>query len=83
MPASSLLPAARQAGAGAELAALRTELSCILQHPAIAPARQQMAEPFIDQCTDAAQLRHWLALAVQECGRWEDEALVAEASSRH
>ncbi|MDU0372293.1 hypothetical protein ACFST9_13960 [Hymenobacter monticola] len=62
-----------------ELEALRAELRCILQHPAIAPARQQVAAEQICQCTEAARLRHWLALAVDECGRWEEQTLAAES----
>lgn len=62
-----------------EVEALRAELRCILQHPAIAPARQQVAAAQICQCTEAARLRHWLALAVDECGRWEEQTLAAES----
>ncbi|GAA4367851.1 hypothetical protein GCM10023185_40090 [Hymenobacter saemangeumensis] len=63
-----------------ELDALRAELRCILQHPAIAPWRRQAAEPFIGQCSEPARLRHWLALAVAECGRWEERTLAEEGN---
>ncbi|MBC6700201.1 hypothetical protein [Hymenobacter sp. BT190] len=56
MPVSTDLPGNRAAGAGAELVALRAELRCILQHPAIPPARRQAAEPLICQCTEPARL---------------------------
>jgi hypothetical protein len=75
MSASSQLPGAP------EVEALRAELRCILQHPAITPARRQAAELYIGRCTDGTRLRHWLALAVAECGRWEDQTLVREGAN--
>ena len=83
MPVSTELPVARVAASGGELAALRAELRCILQHPAIVPARRQTAELFMGRCTDAARLRHWLALAVAECGHWEERALAAEGGAKN
>jgi hypothetical protein len=83
MPVSTNLLATRAPGVNDELAALRAELRCILQHPAITADRRQAAELFIERCTDGARLRHWLALAVAECGRWEDQALATEESARH
>ncbi len=32
----------------------------------------------MSQCLDAAKLRRWLELIVQECAIWEDETLAAE-----
>jgi hypothetical protein len=61
-----------------KMEALRAELRCILQHPAIAPVRRQAAEAFICQCTDAARLEQWLALVVTECGQWEEQVLAME-----
>lgn len=81
MPHPNQLPVVQADGSAAELAELRAELRCILQHPAIAPARRQAAEPFIDQCADATRLRHWLSLAVAECGRWEEQTLATERAS--
>lgn len=74
MPASSQLPAAP------EMEALRAELRCILQHPAITPARRQSAEQYISGCTAAGPLRQWLALAVAECASWEEQTLATEAA---
>lgn len=65
-----------------ELEALRAELRCVLQHPAIAPARRQAAEPHLGQCTAVGQLRQWLALAVAECASWEEQTLATEAAQR-
>ncbi|MBC6609045.1 hypothetical protein H8B13_19660 [Hymenobacter sp. BT188] len=65
-----------------ELDALRAELRCILQHPAIAPARRQAAEAFISRCTETARLGQWLALAVTECVRWEEHMLAHETALR-
>ncbi|MBF9144487.1 hypothetical protein [Hymenobacter properus] len=80
MPVFSNIPAASAASRCARLEALRAELRCILQHPAIALARRQAAETFMGRCTDAAQLERWLALAVGECGRWEEQVLAAEST---
>lgn len=63
------------------LDALRAELRCIMQHPAIAPARRECAEQFISRCQEAKQLQQWLALLVAECGRWEELALSTEAAT--
>ena len=68
MPLLAIQPAPPALPADAE--ALRAELRCLLQHPAIAPARRLAAEPFICGCTDSARLREWVALTVTECGRW-------------
>lgn len=78
MSVFSNLPPASAASRYARLEALRAELRCILQHPAIAPARRQAAEAFMGRCTDEAQLERWLALAVGECGRWEEQTLASE-----
>lgn len=59
---------------------MRAELRCILQHPAIAPARRECAEQFISRCQEATRLQQWLALAVTECGSWEEQTLAAEAA---
>ncbi|MCB2380392.1 hypothetical protein LGH70_22560 [Hymenobacter sp. BT635] len=80
MPVSPYLSLARAADYCDELTALRAELRCILQHPAIVPARRQAAERLMCQCSDPGRLRHWLALAVAECGRWEELVLAAEGS---
>ncbi|MBC6992129.1 hypothetical protein [Hymenobacter sp. BT491] len=74
MPAVSQLPGAP------EVEALRAELRCILQHPAITPARRQSAEQYISRCTAAGQLRQWLALVVAECASWEEQTLATEAA---
>ncbi|RYU84775.1 hypothetical protein [Hymenobacter persicinus] len=74
------MPASSQLRGTLEVEALRAELRCILQHPAITLARQQSAEDYISRCTAAEQLRQWLALAVAECGRWEEQALATEAA---
>jgi hypothetical protein len=74
MPASSQLPEAP------EVEALRAELRCILQHPAITPDRQQSAEQYISGCTAAGELRQWLGLAVAECASWEEQTLAREAA---
>lgn len=78
MPVTSHLPVSPAPKPTCELDALRAELRCILEHPAISPARRQTAEPFISRCTDAARLRQWLALVVQECGMWEENTLALE-----
>ena len=52
-----------------ELDELRAELRCILEHPAIAPARRACAEEFIGRCQQAPQLQQWLVLAVADCMR--------------
>ncbi|GAB2796407.1 hypothetical protein HNQ93_004209 [Hymenobacter luteus] len=78
MPVPSNIPPAFAASCYAQLVALRAELRCILQHPAIEPGRRQAAEAFMDRCTDAARLERWLALAVVECGRWEEQTLASE-----
>lgn len=78
MPATANTSTASATGLCPQLEALRTELRCILQHPAIAPARRQAAEAFMRRCTDAARLERWLALAVTECGRWEEQTLASE-----
>ncbi|RPD43895.1 hypothetical protein DNI29_22545 [Hymenobacter sediminis] len=77
---SANLPAPESAATAPQhgLAALRAELRCILQHPAISPERRQAAEPFITRCTEPARLEAWLALAVAECGRWEEQTLTSE-----
>ncbi|GAB2961683.1 hypothetical protein GCM10027048_32380 [Hymenobacter coalescens] len=78
MPVFSNIPPASAASRCARLEALRAELRCILQHPAIVPARRQAAEAFIGRCTDAARLERWLTLAVAECGCWEVQTLASE-----
>ena len=62
-----------------ESEALRVELRCLLQHPAITPARRLAAESFIGRCTEPHRLRHWLSLTVSECARWEEMTLAEEA----
>jgi len=78
MPVSTDLPVAPATGSSGELAALRGELRCILQHPAITPARRQAAELLMCQCIDVGRLGHWLGLAVTECGHWEERMLAAD-----
>ena len=68
----------RVAEVSRDLDALSRELRCILQHPAIAPDRRQAAEGFMGRCTDTNRLEIWLALAVTECGRWEEQVLAGE-----
>jgi hypothetical protein len=80
MSANLGLPAVLPNQPGHELDALRAELRCILQHPAIAPERRQAAEPLISRCTDMLRLGQWLVLAVAECGRWEEQMLAAEGA---
>lgn len=63
-----------------EVEALRAELRCLLHHPAITPARRLAAEPFIRGCSDPTRLREWVALAVTECGRWEEQMLAGETT---
>jgi len=75
------LPTAPVAGPSSELDALRAELRCILQHPAISSERRAAARSHLARCLEAARLRQWLALAVAECGRWEDQALAAEGNN--
>ena len=82
MPPPSCCPSVRMPATRTELDALRAELRCILQHPAIMPVRRECAEQFISGCQQATQLQQWLALAVAECGSWEEHALAAEASSQ-
>lgn len=80
LPASPC-PSVRTPVALAELDALRAELRCILQHPAITPARRAGAEYFIGRCQQAPQLQQWLTLVVAECARWEEQTLAAESAS--
>jgi hypothetical protein len=74
-------PAASSAPRG--LVAFRAELRCILEHPAISPERRQAAELFITQCTESTRLESWLALAVAECGRWEEQTLASETQESY
>jgi hypothetical protein len=80
MPVKPCQPSAPLGKLCCELEALRAELRCILQHPAITPERQQAAEPHIRRCTEAARLGQWLALAVAECGHWEEQTLAARGA---
>lgn len=60
------------------VAALRAELSSLLDHPAIASERRYVAEPLLRQCLDVARLLRWQQLVVQECAAWEEKQLAAE-----
>ena len=81
MPVEPCLPTHRTTVSGRELEALRAELRCILQHPAITPERRLGAQAHIHGCTDSTRLGRWLALAVKECADWEEQTLAADGAS--